>query len=352
MFIYALLAVAGFAQEKPKIESFLDGANISGIVRDNDGVWVSTYGRGIYFYSFKDKSWATYSTQAGNLQQDFFYCIAVNDDYVWAGSSDGLYTFEKNSSSWKKRKFGLGGELGNWIRALAYDKSLNSLWIGRFKYLTKLELTKQKFTDYDLTVSNNAKTNNIKMIKVDGDSLVWFGTEWGLHKYNKSKELEDKSSLIYMDNHTDYFNGEGDAVSLADMLFDGANIWIGLDEFVTTQKPNFNIGGIYYYNRRTRWERFDMSAGLAGNGVYCLEKSGKYIWASLYQFYMNEKEQYGRGIALINRVTKKITKINKDDLGVKSDKILCMLFDGDNLWIGSDGGLFKIKLVNELGMWK
>jgi ligand-binding sensor domain-containing protein len=347
-----LSALTIFAQNKPEIANYLGGANISGIVKDADGLWVSTYGRGIYRYCYKDTSWTTYSVQAGNLQEDFFYCIAVSDDYVWAGSSDGLYTFEKSSGVWKKRKFGLGGELGNWIRSLAYDKWENSLWIGRFKFLTKLELKKNKFSDYDLTVSNNAKTNNIKMIRVDGDSLVWFGTEWGLHKYNKSKSLEDKSSLIYIDNHGDYFNGEGDAISLADMLFDGTNIWFGLDEFVTPQKPNFNIGGIYFYNRKARWDRLDISSGLAGNGVYCLEKTGKYIWASLYQFYMDKKEQYGRGVALINRASRKITKINKDELGIKSDKILCMLFDGDNLWVGSDGGLVKIKLTNELAMWR
>jgi len=89
--------------------------------------------------------------------------------------SDGLYTLNRNKGSWQKRKFGLGGELGNWIRAIVYDRYQNFVWIGRFKYLTKLDVEKQKYSDHDLTINGEIKSNNIKSIKLDGDSL--FGLE-------------------------------------------------------------------------------------------------------------------------------------------------------------------------------
>ncbi|MGE5399760.1 MAG: hypothetical protein ACM3S2_05105 [Ignavibacteriales bacterium] len=341
-----------FVETTPVIEFYLEGAIVSQITGDKDDIWVATYGKGIFHYSAKDNSWTNYSTAKGNLQQDFFYCIAVDKDHVWAGCSDGLFTLDKKSNTWMKRKFGKGGELGQWVRAVAYDKYLDVLWIGRFKFLTKLEISKQKYTDYDLTLNNDAKTNNIKTIKVDGDSLVWFGTEVGIHKYRKNRDIEDKSAVQFITNKDHYFNGEGDVVSPADILFESKNIWFGLDEFITVQRPNFNIGGVYFYDRRLEWERFGKSNGLPANGVFCLARTGNYIWASVYEFNKNNKEQVGQGIALINRVTKSIKKITKDELKLHSDKITSMFFDNDNMWLGTEAGLLKIKITNDFAFLK
>jgi ligand-binding sensor domain-containing protein len=339
------------AQEKPEIEFYLNDAMISGIAGNKNEIWFATYGKGIYCYQKSDNKWINYSTTTGNLQQDFFYCITISDDYIWAGSSDGLFTLNKKRNTWQKRKFGLGGELGNWIRAMAYDKYENAVWIGRFKYLTKLDIEKQKFTDYDLTVNGDVKSNNIKCIKLDSDSLVWFGTEAGVHKYNKKVDINNSESREFYSSNNGYFNGDGDVVSIADVLFDKDEIWFGLDEFVTNQKPKFNIGGIYIYNRKAIWERIDKSYGLTANGIFCLERTGNLVWASLYEFNKKNKEQEGEGIAIIDRSTIKVRIISKDDLMLHSDKILCMYFDGKNMWLGTEAGLLKIKIINELFNW-
>jgi len=348
---FFLCSVLISAQETPSIEYFLEGAIVSEMTGSQDEIWIATYGRGIYHYSVKDDKWENYSTSKGNLQQDFFYCVTFNEDFVWAGSSDGLFTLDRKRNSWRKRKFGMGGELGNWIRSIEYDKDFNSVWIGRFKYLTRFDITKQRFFDYDLTVGGNVKTNNIKYIKLDGDSLVWFASEVGVHKYDKSKSIEDKSSLQFFDNRNNRFNEEGDAVAIADMICEDENIWFGLEEFVTVQKPEFNVGGVYEYNRKVSWERFDMQSGLPGNGIFCMAKTGNTLWASTYEFNRQNKDQIGKGIALINRVTKKISVITKDELNLRSDKILSMYFDGRNMWLGTDSGLLRIRLVNELAFW-
>ncbi|MGE5353877.1 MAG: hypothetical protein ACM3P0_17455 [Acidobacteriota bacterium] len=352
LFLFISFSTFMHAETAPLIESFLDGAIISQISGDAGDIWVATYGKGIYHFSAKDNSWTNYSTAKGNLQQDFFYCIAVNQDYVWAGCSDGLFTLDKKTNTWMKRKFGKGGELGQWVRAVAFDTSINTLWIGRFKFLTKLEIAKQKYTDYDLTINGDAKTNNIKTVKVDGDSLVWFGTEVGIHKYNKKFELEDTRALQFITSKDNNFNGDGDAISPADILFETKNIWFGLDEFVTLQKPNFNIGGVYFYDRKLEWERFGKSNGLQANGVFCLARTGNYIWASVYEFNKTNKEQMGQGVALINRYTKKVTRISKDELNLRSDKILSMFYDGNNMWLGTEAGLLRVKITNDFAMLK
>jgi hypothetical protein len=51
------------------------------------------------------------------------------------------------------------------------------------------------------------------------------------------------------------------------MLFDKENIWFATDEFVTAQKPTFNVGGIYKYDRDFRWDRFSRQNGMPANGI-------------------------------------------------------------------------------------
>ncbi|MDA3860495.1 MAG: hypothetical protein PF445_04655 [Melioribacteraceae bacterium] len=326
------------------LESYLDGKDIRDICDDGNNLWVATNGSGIFQYNYRMQEWYNYSTNNEKLKLNFFYTVTANKDFVWAGSSDGLFIFNKKRRRWSKRKFGKGGQLSNWIRDVQYDPYIDAVWIGRFKYLTKYDLKRRRFTDYDLTMNDNMKTNTIKTIKVDGDSLVWFGTESGLHKYNKTHDISDESTLSFYDNDLNYFNGDGDAISVSAMLVEQNNIWIGLDEFITRNNPDYNLGGIYKFDRKNDWTRYDARDGLKGNGIYDLEITGDFIWASLYQFSKNTKDIFGRGLVMINRITNKIEMINIDGLpkGVNS-----LHFDGTKLWFGTGSGLFAIDFTNK-----
>ncbi|MBI1939747.1 MAG: hypothetical protein HYS25_16685 [Ignavibacteriales bacterium] len=340
-------SITSFAQNVDEIEFYLDGTAVTDIAVYQNEIWVATNGSGIFRYTSSGNKWQQYSTSLDNIQHDFFYCIAASKDFVWAGSTDGLFILDKKRNSWTKRKFGLGGQLGNWIRSLTYDKYDDVVWIGRFKYLTKYDLKNRRYTDYDLTIRGNEKTNTIKTIQTDGDSVVWFGTEAGLHKYDKSKNLNN-GSITFYDNRFNYFNGEGEQVSISAILFERNFVWIGLDEFITPERPEFNLGGLFKYNRRNDWLRFDDSKGLSGNGVFDLERTGDYIWASLYQFGKNTKEIYGRGLVLINRINNKVIPVNDERI---SKTINTIFFDGTFLWLGTDKGLVKINFFNKLAQW-
>ncbi len=332
-----------------EVKKYLDNAVISEICTVGDELWVATNGNGIYTYSISSDKWTNYSSTQGNLEGDFFYCIDGDENYIWAGSIDGLFFYNKKRDRWSKRKFGQGGQLANWIRAVAIDPNENAVWIGRFKYLSKFDLSSKRFKDFDLTIDGDEKTNSINTLKVDGDSLLWIGTEGGLHKYEKSKELKPGEGLTYYNNQYNFFYGEGEAVSVSSILIEQDNIWIGTDEFVTQENPSFNVGGLYKYDRKNEWTRFDKSSGLPGNGVFNLEKIGGYIFASIYQFGINTKEPFGRGLVLIDRVTNSIKPLQTE--GVAS-KITAMLFYQNVLWLGTDAGIFSIDLKSELAIWK
>lgn len=346
--LFLFLAVT-YSQETADVQKIIKKVNVYDICGDKDGIWLATSNKGIFHIENKSGKISNYSTYMNNLQLDLFYCITSNDRFVWAGSVDGLFMFDKKRKRWSKRKFGKGGQYSNWIRSIEYDKHINSVWIGRFKYLTKYDIRKRRFTDYDLTVRGNEKTNTIKSVKVDGDSLVWFGTEAGLHKYRKAKRFESKGAVQFYDNRLNYFNGEGKTVSISDLLFEQENIWIGLDEFIVPGNENYNIGGLYRFDRKNDWWRFDKKDGFSANGIYALERTGNFIWVSLYQFDPVSKEPHGRGLFLINRFTKTVKQVLHEKIPAT---IFSMYFDGKFMWLGTDDGLIKVQLSNDLAKWK
>lgn len=343
-FFNLLFPILLFSQELSPIEHYLDGMAVTDICDNGKEIWVATNGNGIYKYDLKKKKWLNYSTDNKKLSLNFFYSIAANKDFVWAGSSDGLFIYSKKRNKWTKRKFGKGGQLSNWIRDIEYDPYINAVWIGRFKYLTKYDIKKRRFTDFDLTTNNDVKTNTIKVVKLDGDSLVWFGSEDGLHKYDKSRSIGDEGTMSFYDNDLNYFRGEGDAVSISSLLIEQNNIWIGLDEFVTNRNPDYNLGGIYKFDRKNEWLRFDSKKGLRGNGIYDMILIGDYIWASLYQFSKNTKDIYGRGIAIINRITEDVKMMDIENFPAIT---YAFHYDGQHLWIGTENGIYSIDFTNE-----
>jgi ligand-binding sensor domain-containing protein len=333
-------------------QTFLEDAQVTDIKQEGNFLWVATYGQGIYQYSIKEEKWTNFSTKSGNLENDLFYCVASNKDYVWAGANEGLFIYSKKTKKWTKRKFAQGGEFGNWIRTLNFDEKRNRLWIGRFRNITVLDVKSNKFTDYNRVISGEEKTNNFNAIVFEADSAVWFCAESGVHKYNVKKKIDDQSAWIYINNKGRTFNGEGKSVSVSDLVFTNKEIWFGTDEFITPDQPEFNIGGIYVWDRKLKWDRISKTNGLGGNGIYCLARTGNYIWAGVYEFKKNDKEEYGKGLYLINRITKKVTSIDLNQINSNSSSILSLFFDGADLWIGTSSGLVKLKLGNALAQIK
>jgi len=353
-FCFFILFVLQVNTVSAQVESeiFLEGASVTDIAREYNYLWVATYGQGVYRYSIEDQKWSNFSTKTGSIDTDLFYTIAVNKDYVWAGGTEGLYIFNKKTQKWSKRKFVQGGQYGNWIRALKYDAVHNVLWIGRFRNVTRLDVKRRRYVDIDRTRGKDQKSNDIKTISFDGDSLVWLGSESGVHVLELNKNYNDKSAWRYITNKDRGFMEEGETVSISSILFEGNNIWFGTDEFTSSKDPGFNVGGIYIYDRKLNWQKITQIDGLADNGIYALGRTGNYIWAGVYSFESKDNIERGRGLFLINRNTMEVTKVDLDELKVASSSFQSFLFDGENMWVGSGAGLLKISISNPLAKWQ
>jgi len=342
-----------FAQNT-QIEDFeilFRGSNIVQIVADEGDIWIATFGQGVYKYDKKQAKWIFFSTRNNNIQDDLIYCIEKSPKYIFAGTADGILLYDKKRNFWIKRKFTIGGIYGNWIRTIKYDIIENVVWIGRFENLTKYDINKNKFIDYNLTVLDDKRTNNFKSIAFDGDKFIWFGSEAGVHLYDRAKNIEDPSSRRFYDSRTFAFNKEGDMASINDILVEPDYVWFALDEFVPEDKPEFNIGGIYRFNRRAIWDRIDKNNYLPYNGVASIVSIGNKLFAALFEFSKTANKQFGRGLAIIDKNDFKTEYYTKDNFKLNFQKINSLCFDNINLWIATDNGAIKFKIVNELAIF-
>lgn len=329
----------------------LEGAYITDIKRESDNLWVATYGQGIYQYSYKTDKWINFSTKNKNLSNDLFHCVASNKDFIWAGATEGLYIYSKRTKKWQLKKFAEGGEFGNWIRALNYEPKKNQLWIGRFRNITMYDVRSKKYFEFNRIINNNEKTNNINCIVSDTDTVLWFGAESGVHKFDLRRNTPDNQRWNYYTNKGRWFRNEGESVSISDFLFIDKFIWFGTEEFITKEQPEYNIGGIYIFDRRLGWERISKANGLNGNGIYSMERTGNYVWVGLYEFDKDQKKDYGKGLQLINRFNKKVSDLDLNELNINSSSVVCMYFDNENLWLGTANGLVKLRVANQLAKW-
>ncbi len=338
VFIFFLSFLINSAQSI-KIEKYLSKIKVTDIKNDGKDIWVTSEGNGIFKYSYRNKKWQNFSTKNKKIKQDFFHCVETSYRYIWAGSTNGLYIYDKKRKKWKRKGFSKGGQFGNWIRSLKYDRKKRTLWIGRFRHLSKYDLRKNKYYSYDLTIKKNEKTNSIKSLYLDGDSLLWIGAEAGLHKFNKKGNISKKRGLSFHDSNKNYFLNEGDQVSITKILAEQNSIWFGTDEFITEKHPNFNIGGLYKYDRGIDWTK------VTNDGIYDFEVVGNNIWVASYQFDLENKKQIPMGITIINRLNMKTVRLEADEIPITLN---ALHFDGSYIWLGTNDGVRRIDLTNQI----
>lgn len=351
IFILSVFFITSVFAGPPDFFQIAGGAKVTAFVKDGSNFWLATYGNGIFRYDTKSNELISLNEEEGGPKDRLIDCIEVNDDFVWAGTSDGLLIYDKEKERWKKRKFGEGGEYGNWIRGLKYDKSTGLLWIGRFINMTILNVKRQKYEDYNLTRGDESSTNNVKKFFIEEDRYVWIVTEGGMYKYDKTFGDFELSKCEFISNKDGAFRSEGMKVSVNSILFDKEYIWFGNQDFRSPEMPDYNVGGVYRFNRMAKWDKVDSRSGLRGDGVYSMMRIGNTVWAATYEFDKEMKKEYGRGVTIIDRNTAKVITSNPKDLNIPVNQFYAMEFDQRYIWLASEDGLWRIDVSTPLASW-
>ncbi len=213
-------------------------------VEDKEGnIWVATYGGGVnllqkdkngkYRALHKDNVMKTYPTN-GHMK---VRSIAVaQDGKIWAGSTDGILTFQLRNNSIiiqpLKRTENLADDLMSTdIVTLAPDKK-GIMWIGTNSGgLSSTNGTDEegawKFKNYG--IEDGMPSEEIRSITFDNDDNVWIGTDHIICSFNTAKQIF--TSFSNLDGVDDTMLSEGAAITLSNgnIIFGTLNGYYTID---------------------------------------------------------------------------------------------------------------------------
>ena len=348
---------------------------LTAVIEDkNKFVWIGTFSRGLIRYDLSSGSYKKYKGSNG-LSSNSITSLCIVEDYLYIGTMNGLnilntktgiidiYNKQPNNSNaissdhiltiyndmagnvWIGTENGglnlfnpltkqftifmsdpliSDGITDNTIYSIYCDRS-NNLWLGTSSSgLNKVNLLPNKFRSISKSSNNQnvMKNYSIRSILADDDDNLWLGTDYGLYRFNSTRNKV-----------TPYFFNRNDDKSINDNKVwaisqdQNGDVWIG------TQR------GLAKFNKKKEnFTRYIYSGGSS-------EKLPVFIIRILYADKNNTIwfGTYGAGLFSFSPVKNKFTyffeKIKEP--AALNDLVIFQIFEDDkgNLWLVAPSGL-------------
>ncbi len=303
-------------------------------------LWVGTDDIGVMLYDSSVKEWKEYSKRSGDLVTNSVSDILISESKVFIASNYGIYYCNLDGSD-MKHYIVPGGYFPNWVRSIDEDKDF--IWFGTFEGVVRYNKSTKTFLKYSIQIGSNSSTNNVPAIAHD-DKYIWFGTEEGLQRYDKSMDITDAASRTNFGKGNG-FETKGDYVSISSLFIKDSILWIGLEEYLPSNNPDYCLGGLYNYSLKdSSWRKIDKESGLNANGIHFINEIDGNIVAGQYS-YIDGLNFDGGG--LFNWVSEKDSIFLSDSLsgGVPCDDIRDYIVIGTEIWAGTANGIFTTDLT-------
>jgi signal transduction histidine kinase/ligand-binding sensor domain-containing protein/DNA-binding NarL/FixJ family response regulator len=308
----------------------LTDANITSIVEGNQNhIWITISGIGLYHFDAQQKKLVLVNTETKLTN-----CMLAKENYLWAGTRDGLYQFSVIYGN-KTPKVSSGKRLskGN-ILSLLLNPGYK-LWIGTEGRglstldLKTLRMSQNKLTKHSITYTGGEtipymysdKDNRKWIARLNGGVVIIDSTKKYFQTFSNNPLIQNSLSHNYVSCLDEKVNGD---------------IWVGTDG-----------GGMSLYSKKTnRFSHFrhdpTKSNSLSNNIVTGIltDKKGN-TWVSTF----------GGGINLYNEHTQSFKRyhcINKE--GPESNYIWLIYQDHkDMIWATAviDGGIYRLNAQND-----
>jgi ligand-binding sensor domain-containing protein len=322
--------------------------------------------------------WINY-TSANGFPAGKVYCVTVDGNRVWAGTSEGLVLLENGQV--KKVYTMADGLVGRPVMGVAVDKQTGDVWVGTFGGLSRL--SGGQFTNYT-NLSSGLANDLVYGVAVDGKD-VWIATTAGLSRFNtyddswsiyneKNAPFEEPwtygvvvnkgkvylavwgGGVIVYDIAGNYWRPHVDPDGEMEMVLyrnQGlihiivSNIAYNPDTDMFWASTYFGLSG---YDGRNWHNYMTKDSGLASDFVNAVKSRGNEVWActdkglSLLDYKTNTWVTYlpnpktGRGEILITSPDGKKKTISTPT-SLAHNYILNMDFQGDDIWVATAQGL-------------
>jgi ligand-binding sensor domain-containing protein/signal transduction histidine kinase len=195
-------------------------SNIHGMMIDGNELWIGTFEHGLdimNIHTGKVIKHYSMGNDEHSLRSNFIYCITkIGKDSIAIGTTRGAYLFNRKENNFSLLK---GTELNIWCTSILKDDK-GTIWMGTYGSGVHYVDTKTnkrgvfRFHAADKSALSSDRVNNIFE---DSQKNLWFATENGLCKFNRSKE----NFSIYSTK-----NGLPSNFILSILEDDNKNLWI------------------------------------------------------------------------------------------------------------------------------
>ena len=322
--------------------------------------------------------WINY-TPANGFPAGEVYCVTVDGNRVWAGTSEGLVLIEDGQV--KKIYTMADGLVGRPVMGVAVDKQTGTVWAATFGGLSRL--SGGQFTNYT-NLSSGLANDLVYGVAVDGKD-VWVATTAGLNRYDtytnswtifneKNAPFEEPWTYgVVINKGKAYVAVWGGGVLVYDIAGkywrpytdpDGemelvlyrnqglihiivSNIAYNPDSSMFWASTYFGLSG---YDGRNWHNYLSKDSGLASDFINAPKSRGDEVWACTDKglSYLNYKTKTwvtyvpnpktGRGDILITYPDGK-KKTLSTATALAHNYILNMDFQGDDIWVATAQGL-------------
>lgn len=376
----------GLSLFNPKTEAFGEFAQFAGVwitdilVDDTDTLWLTSYGKGLFYKTEQSTSKNNFQHIPHNKQQlnglANDYLLSLYQDrfgIIWIGTDGyGLQRYDKKQNQFSHQQHLSDDDntiSHNFVRALLKDTQ-GQLWVGTRDGLNKQTDTGFKHYKVNSKLQSGLTNNNVFSLHEDNKQRLWIGTYGGgLLQYNPT---EDNFIAYTMQSH----QLSSDRVYAITSDPKG-NLWLGSNQGLTRFNPDTLEVKHYKHD--------DSVNSLANNTVFTLlfDQNANGLWVgtragldylsiedeSFTHYPANQASQTGLshnmitslhlqnndtlwvgtfgGLNRLDKKTQKISYITEHD-GLLNDNIFAIKDDSKGyLWLSSNQGLTRYNPTNQ-----
>ncbi len=169
------------------------------ILEDNLGtLWIGTYLGGLIKYD--GKTMTECSQQLGFKNDSYLTSLIDKEGNIYFGCLDGVWMYNPFSPDKKPINFNkTDGMSSDLVYSLTFGRRQDEIWAGTNQGLNQIDLSEFKKTGQKNIIPFGKQEGftgvecNSNGTWVDEDGAIWFGTVYGLIKYDQNEYIENKA---------------------------------------------------------------------------------------------------------------------------------------------------------------